>query len=187
MTDAVVSGAGLEIVRWARGVVGGGTSTLTVPHGPLPTRLHGAEATGSGLVGNGAIGADLIRLAAGTGFPPHTHVGHHVLVIVGGRGTITYGGRVHPTEAGQVFLVEGSVSHAVGAITDHVVLAIGAPHAPVESDARMSPVDYREVLSEIGDLTCLVCGSESRSPDHLHDVGCPHCPCARCAAAESTR
>jgi quercetin dioxygenase-like cupin family protein len=171
----------LAIVRWARADIGTSQTTLEIPHGKRPVAMHGAAASGLGLVSNGLIGADVIRLPAGAGFPPHTHPGHHVLVVLGGHGTITYNGRVHATSAGEIYLVEGSVSHAVGAITDHVILATGAPHMPVDSDRRMAEVGYTEVLSEIGDLHCLICDTRSQFPEHLHDVGCAHCPCHSCA------
>jgi quercetin dioxygenase-like cupin family protein len=174
----------LSIVRWADAVIGEQDTCLHIPHGPRPVRMHGAQSTGLGLVSNGIIGADVIRLPAGAGFPPHTHPGHHLLIVLGGRGTITYNGRVHATEAGQIYLVEGAVSHAVGAITDHVILATGAPHMPVDSDKRMQVVVYEEVLSPIGDLNCLICDRTSEPPAYLHDVGCDHCPCQKCALAE---
>ncbi|WKX73501.1 cupin domain-containing protein [Streptomyces sp. XD-27] len=177
----------LSIVRWADAAIGTDATSLHVPHGERPVAMHGADATGVGLVGNGTIGADVIRLPAGKGFPPHTHPGHHVLVVLAGRGTITYNGRVHPTEAGEIYIVEGAVSHAVGAITDHVILAIGAPHMPVDSEGRMDVVVYEEVLSPIGNLHCLICDGKSRLPSYLHDVGCAHCPCHACAGAEGTR
>ncbi|PZT72933.1 cupin domain-containing protein [Streptomyces sp. AC1-42W] len=146
--------------------------------------MHGADSTGLGLVSNGTVGADVIRLPAGASFPPHTHPGHHLLVVLGGQGTITYNGRVYPTGAGEIYLVEGSVTHAVGAITDHVILAMGAPHMPVDSDTRMAVVAYEEVLSEVGNLHCLLCDTKSRLPEYLHDVGCPHCPCHTCAVSK---
>ncbi|MFE0045190.1 cupin domain-containing protein [Streptomyces albireticuli] len=177
----------LSIVRWADATIGDTATSLHIPHGERPVPMHGAAASGLGLVSNGTIGADIIRLPAGAGFPPHTHPGHHVLAVLGGEGTITYNGRVHRTGAGEIYLVEGAVSHAVGAITDHVILAIGAPHMPVDSDRRMEVVAYEEVLSEIGGLHCLICDSKSQPPDYLHDVGCAHCPCQSCARAERTR
>lgn len=176
----------LSLVRWADAVIGPASTSVHVPHGERPVAMHGARATGLGLVSNGLIGADVIRLPAGAGFPPHTHPGHHVLVVLGGRGTITYNGRVHPTEAGQIYLVEGAVSHAVGAITDHVILAVGAPHMPVDSDRRMSVTVYQEVLSPIGNLHCLICDLKSHHPAYLHDRGCSHCPCAACAQADAS-
>lgn len=174
----------LTIVRWAHAAIGKGITSLNISHDERPIEMHGAAATGLGLVSNGVIGADIIRLPAGGGFPPHTHPGHHVLVVVGGQGTITYNGRVYPTQAGEIYLVEGSVPHAVGAISDHVILAVGAPHRPVASQDRMKTVKYIEVLSPIGDLHCLICDMESQLPAYLHDVGCPHCPCHSCVGAK---
>ncbi len=176
----------LSIVRWALAEIGDGVTSLEIPHGQRPVPMHGAAASGLGLVSNGIIGADIIRLLAGAGFPPHTHPGHHVLAVLGGRGTITYNGRVYPTEAGEIYLVEGSVSHAVGAISDHVILAVGAPHMSVASKERMEVVNYEEVLSQIGDLHCLICNLKSQLPAYLHDVDCAHCPCYSCADVNQT-
>ncbi len=176
----------LVIARWADAVIAEDVTSLYIAHGPRPAAMHGAAATGLGLVTNQTIGADIIRLPRGAGFPPHTHPGHHVLVVIGGRGTITYGGRVYATEAGQVYLVEGQVSHAVGAVTDHVILAIGAPHMPVDSERRMAVVPYQEVLSEVGDLHCLICDRKSSLPLRLHDIDCPHCPCHDCARGSAS-
>ena len=144
--------------------------------------VHGADATGQPLVTNGEIGADLIRLAAGSGFAPHTHPGHHILTVVGGTGTITYDGRVYQTEAGQTYLIEGAVPHAVGAITDHVLIAVGSPHKAIDAHDRMAPVPYEEVIAETGDLTCMICQTSVRAPKRLHAARCPHCPCLECVA-----
>jgi hypothetical protein len=77
-------------------------------------------------------------------------------------------------------MVEGAVPHAVGAITDHVILAVGAPHKAVDSTERMTPVDYEAVTAEIETLHCLICDIEATCPERVHDYGCPHCPCADC-------
>ncbi|WP_067463694.1 condensation domain-containing protein [Actinomadura macra] len=115
-----------------------------------------------------SVGADVIRLPGRAGFAPHTHPGHHVLAVLAGIGTITYGGQVHRTEAGQIYLVEGEVPHAVGAISDHLILAVGAPHKPVDSAERMDLVPYTEVLVPDGDLDCLICEVSARLPGRLH-------------------
>jgi mannose-6-phosphate isomerase-like protein (cupin superfamily) len=133
------------------------------------------------MVTNGRLGVDLIRVAAGQGFQPHTHPGDHILIVVGGSGTITYDGVVYPTEAGDLYMIEGEVPHAVGARTDHVILAVGSPHKLVDDLDRMEPLEYQEVLSPLGDLWCLICDSRSTYPNMLHDEGCEHCPCPPCA------
>ncbi|MFJ8814017.1 cupin domain-containing protein [Amycolatopsis thermoflava] len=174
--------AELELVTWARSRVHRGHTELDVHHGSRSTALHGAPAaSGDALVSNGVVGADLLRLPAGAGFVPHTHPGHHVLVVTAGIGTITYAGRTHETRAGQVYLIEGEVPHAVGAITDHVILAVGSPHRAIDAEDRMAPVPYEEVVSLDGELCCLICDVITSAPRRPHDVGCPHCPCHACA------
>jgi hypothetical protein len=51
---------------------------------------------------------------------------------------------------------------------------------PVDSHERMAVVPYQEVLSEVGDLHCLICDSRTSPPLMLHDTDCPHCPCQKC-------
>lgn len=171
-----------EIYPWAEdlGLTDTGEQLLAVDLTSRPARLVGGRATGYALGSNGALGVDVIRLAAGDGFVPHTHFGDHILVVIGGQGTITCRGRVHPTRAGEVYLVEGAVAHAVGAITDHVLLAIGVPHRPIDSSDRMQPVDYEAVTGELGELRCLICDLIAPRPKRLHETGCVHCPCLRC-------
>ncbi|HVV09853.1 cupin domain-containing protein [Amycolatopsis sp.] len=174
----------LDIVAWAESRVADGHTELNVHHSARPTSVHGApEASGRALVSNGLVGADLLRVPAGSGFVPHTHPGHHVLVVAG-VGTITYDGRIHETRAGQVYLVEGAVAHAVGAITDHVILAVGAPHQAVDAEDRMAPVPYEEVISLDGELHCLICDRKTVAPQRPHDLGCAHCPCPACVHGE---
>ncbi|MGW7276312.1 cupin domain-containing protein [Streptomyces sp. NPDC054864] len=172
----------LNIVDWATSYVAQDSTQLHIDHGVRPVDVHGSAATGQALVSNGAVGADVIRLPAGHGFLPHTHPGHHILVVVGGEGTITYDGRVYPTRAGQIYLVEGEVPHAVGAITDHVIVAVGSPHKHIDAEDRMAPVPYEEVVAPDGDLTCLICDISAVAPKRLHDESCHHCPCKDCAA-----
>ncbi|WP_067798825.1 cupin domain-containing protein [Actinomadura formosensis] len=181
MTTANTDRPELAILSWADGDIGADLTRLSIPHDERAVKMVGAvNATGQALVSNGTIGADVIRLAAGAGFAPHTHPGHHVLAVIGGVGTITYGGRVYRTEAGQIFLIEGSVPHAVGAISDHLILAVGAPHKRVDSAERMDLVPYTEVLAPEGDLDCTICGVSARLPERLHTLRCVHCPCAAC-------
>jgi hypothetical protein len=81
-------------------------------------------------------------------------------------------------------LIGGQVPHAVGAITDHVILAVGAPHKAIDSTDRMAPVEYFAVTSDLGDLRCLACGVTALSPTRPHDLGCVHCPCDGCSGAK---
>ena len=168
----------LKVVRWAES---DGTSMFVDGTKELSSNMAHSIATGVGTVSNGLLGADLIRLRGGTGFKPHVHPGDHLLIVVSGTGTITYDGHIYETKIGEIYLVEGSIAHAVGAITDHVILAVGAPHRPVDSTDRMKPVAYDEVLAEIGDMKCLIDQTTSANPNRLHDSGtCSHCPCGEC-------
>jgi quercetin dioxygenase-like cupin family protein len=173
-------GGDLAIVRWASDLGVNGAQLLGVGTGERPTPLAHSNATGEALVSRGMLGADVIRLAAGTGFVPHTHPGDHLLIVIGGQGTIAYGGKIYPTQAGEIFLVAGEVAHAVGAITDHVILAVGSPHRPVDDPHRMTAATYESVTAEFSELHCLLCNLRVHSPQRLHDVGCQHCPCADC-------
>jgi len=174
-------GEPLSIVAWA--------DAVTLPEGDLgmyvglhPRALPMAHtlSTGDPLVSNGAIGADIIRVPAGSGFAPHTHPGDHLLICVGGLGTITYDGTIYPTRAGELYMIAGDVPHAVGAITDHVLIAVGSPHRAVDDPARSTLVAYREITATMGDLRCLICDTTATAPQMLHDHGCLHCPCALC-------
>jgi len=172
--------AGLRIARWGTDLGLDVKQHLAIAMGPRPVSLSNSAASGEALVSNGAIGADIIRLAAGDGFAAHTHPGDHLLLVLGGQGTITIDGTVHPTQAGEIYIVSGSVPHAVGAITDHVLLSVGTPHRAIDAPDRMTLVAYDEVLSELNQLHCLVCDARATAPERLHNVGCPHCPCSGC-------
>ena len=137
--------------------------------------MYGTKAMADPLVSNGQLGVDLIRVPAGEGFAPHTHPGDHLLIVVGGRGTITYDGRIYPTSAGQVYLIEGAVPHAVGAVTDHAILAVGSPHRQPDAADRMTLTAYASVAADVGTLTCLECDATGR-PDELKAIGCVHVP-----------
>ena len=175
--------SGFRIHHWASACEGGPSELLRISLGPRETDVASSSATGEALVSNGLLGADVIRLAAGTAFTPHTHPGDHLLIVVGGKGTITYQGKIHATRAGDIYLIEGSTPHAVGAITDHVIIAVGAPHRPIDSPDRMRLVAYDAVTTDIHDLHCLICDVHATFPDRLHDEGCEHCPCDECHPA----
>jgi mannose-6-phosphate isomerase-like protein (cupin superfamily) len=191
-SEASDRAAGLPIAQWASddGLTPdlsqtGGTreraQRLVVDLERRPERMAHGVGTGEGLVSNGLLGADIIRLGAGERFQPHTHAADHLLIVIGGEGTITCDGRIHPTRAGEIFLVEGEKPHAVGARTDHVLLAIGAPHIPVNSPGRMSPIPYQAITTRIDDLHCLICNVHAVYPVLPHELGCPHCPCLDCS------
>lgn len=167
---------GLLLSRWAEVVYESGRPLLSVSDGERSHAMAGTMATGDPLVSNGHLGIDIIRVPAGAGFPPHTHVGDHLLIAVAGTGTIAYEGRVYETGPGQVYMIEGAAPHAVGAITDHVLLSVGTPHRAVDAEDRQQIVSYEAVTAGLGNLECLICGVDAVAPRTLHDLGCPHCP-----------
>jgi quercetin dioxygenase-like cupin family protein len=173
----------LKIIKWAEAIGHDAhhhAQVLRVSMNGRRAKMAHSHATGEATVSNGYLGADIIHVHAGEGFVPHTHPGDHLLIVIGGCGTITYGGKIYPTEAGQIYMIDGDVPHAVGAITDHVILAVGSPHKPVDSVDRMAPVSYEAVTADIKQLHCLICDIKAKLPNRLHDLGCPHCPCADC-------
>jgi len=152
-----------------------GSPILAVDTAERSSPMYGTKATGDPLVTNGQLGVDLIRVPAGDGFAPHTHPGDHLLIVIAGKGTITYEGRIYPTGPGQVYMIEGAVPHAVGAIEDHLILAVGSPHRAIDAADRMSLVEYKAVATAFGELMCLVCDPPGRvSPK----APCQHFPMA---------
>lgn len=105
-------------------------------------QVHGAPAKGRPLFTNGNLGADMLHVKAGDQFPVHTHPGDHLLFCLSGEGTITVAGVTYQIRPGDLYMVEGTVPHAVGAVTDHILVAIGSPHKPVDSPERMTFVDW---------------------------------------------
>lgn len=106
--------------------------------------MHGAPAVGLPLHSNGHLGADLVHVKAGDQFPVHTHPGDHLLLSLAGRGTITVNDVTYVVEPGDIYMVDGLVPHAVGAHPDseHILVAIGAPHKAVDSPERMAWTDW---------------------------------------------
>jgi quercetin dioxygenase-like cupin family protein len=178
----------LRMIEWAtsHGIVDG-KECLTVDDREGEYDMAHATTTGDPLVSNGFLGVDMIRVEEGDGFVPHTHPGDHILIPVVGTSTITYDGTVYESNAGSVYLIDGEVPHAVGAITNAAIMAVGAPHAPIDSEERMKPVEYDEVSTEFDDMQCLICDSKAGQPEKLHDTGCQHCPCHECIGKESTQ
>lgn len=165
----------LIIERWANRFATARHEHVAVGSIPAGVEMYGTAARGVPLVSNGFLGADMIRVPAGEGFAPHVHPGDHLLIVVSGESTVTYDGRIYRASAGEVYMVEGAVPHAVGAITDCAILAVGAPHRPVDAVDRQELVDYQAVASPIATLYCEPCGVEG-TPWSLRQGGCTHAP-----------
>lgn len=106
--------------------------------------VHGSEARGIPLLTNGTIGADLLYVPPGKAFPYHIHPGHHLLYCVAGAGTITFGGKIKNVRPGDLYMVEATVPHGVGADPDgpgHWLISFGSPHKRVDAHDRMEAVE----------------------------------------------
>ena len=77
-------------------------------------------------------------------------------------------------------MIDGETAHAVGARTDHAILAVGSPHMPVDSLERMTPVEYEKIEAGADGLSCLLCRKLASPGSFLHEGGCEHCPCHEC-------
>lgn len=111
-----------------------------LPDAGIP--VHGAPAVGLAMHTNGHLGVDMLHVKAGEQFPVHTHPGDHLLYCVRGEGTITVAEITYRVIPGDIYMVDGAVPHAVGAYTDHWLLAIGAPHKAVDATDRMAFVNW---------------------------------------------
>lgn len=116
---------------------------LSVPHDANTCDVHGTEARGVPVFTNGTLGVDLLYVPPGKSFPYHVHPGHHLLLCVGGSGTITFADRVNEVRPGDLYMIEASVPHAVGAAEDgpgHWLMSFGSPHKRVDAHDRMEEV-----------------------------------------------
>lgn len=106
--------------------------------------VHGSPARGVPLFTNGVLGADMLYVRPGEAFPYHIHPGHHLLYCVAGAGTITFNGHINRVRPGDLYMIEASVPHGVGADPDgpgHWLISFGAgPHKRVDAHDRMEEV-----------------------------------------------
>jgi quercetin dioxygenase-like cupin family protein len=117
---------------------------LATPYYLQTTDVHGTEARGVPIFTNGTLGADLLYVPPGKSFPLHEHPGHHLLLCVGGIGTITFGDVVKTVRKGDLYMVEATVPHAVGSASDgpgHWLISFGSPHKRVDADDRMTVLE----------------------------------------------
>ncbi|MFF2998210.1 cupin domain-containing protein [Streptomyces sp. NPDC057950] len=168
----------LLICDWADDLgAEGKVQSLGIESVPGPTKVaKTSAATGRSLLSNGHLGADILHVPAGEGFAPHTHPGDHLLFVLAGEGTISVNGQIVPTGPGRAYMVDGSVVHAVGAITDHTILSIGTPHRALDSEDRQSLTAYAALLNPFGSIHCLICDVAAEGGEELESLGCTHSP-----------
>ncbi len=106
---------------------------------PRSFQMVNSDGTGDPLLLLGKFGADVIHFPAGGGVGVHTHEGDHILIVLKGNGKVIYSGEGYNLEPGVCYMVPGAVEHAIVAVTDLVMIAVGNNHFPVESSERMTP------------------------------------------------
>lgn len=108
-------------------------------------RMVNSDGTGTPLLKNGALGADVIRFGAGEGVAEHTHIGQHVLFVLRGAGIVKYDGVDNDLYPGKCYLVESWVPHAIYADKEDalVLLVVGDDHRGLNDPTRMD-------LTEVG-------------------------------------
>ncbi len=94
------------------------------------------------------FGADIIRFSAGEGVQNHIHEGDHILFTLLGEGYVIYENVPHKLTPGVCYFVKGSAAHAIKAVSNLVLIAVGNNHYPADSEKRMSPVPYDSSLPE---------------------------------------
>lgn len=161
---------------------------MVADHAPLPKRVHSGEPdqgiTGTPLVrtrqltgephpetgstDSGALGVDMLYVPPGSAFPPHVHAGHHLLMCVRGKGSVTYADEEIQVRPGDLYLILGGIAHAVGSDPTgegHWLLAFGAPHKRIESADRMQLLEVAEALGASTDPAAMTTAEK-----HLRDV-----------------
>ncbi len=106
--------------------------------------VHDAPARGLPMFTNGTLGADMLYVPPGESFPLHVHPGHHFLYCVRGKGSVTFAGQIFIVVPGDLYMIEASIPHAVGAAKDgegHWLISFGAPHTRVDSEDRMTSLE----------------------------------------------
>ncbi len=140
---------------------------MIADHAPLPVHVHcpgqditasplarSSELTGqphpeTGTTDSAVLGVDLLYVPPGGRFPPHVHPGHHLLMSVKGKGSITYGDEEISVRRGDLYFIQAEIPHAVGSEADgpgHWLLSFGAPHKRVEATDRMRLIQTAETL-----------------------------------------
>lgn len=113
--------------------------------GRVLTGIRGCPGAYGTTVDGKTIGADLIEMAPGAAFAPHTHEGDHLLFVISGSGFVRIDGRDQRIRPGDSAFIAGAHPHAVRAATSSpgplTFLAVGVPHKHLSSPDRMTLVE----------------------------------------------
>jgi quercetin dioxygenase-like cupin family protein len=171
--------------KWAEQVTLAGKGpalTSRALHTPLPMAKTEGGIFGEALVAHPNLGGDLMFMPGSTGFKPHTHEGHHLIFVVSGECTVTVEAEIHRMLAGEVCLIPGAVAHAVSAVSDTMLLAVGTPHMPVNAEDRLELVPFEVLAVKLSDhIRCMGCSVHRlyERAEILGDDGVVRCPSMR--------
>jgi len=128
-------GRELQTAEWA----GYENGNFVIDGNKRPIQMMNSDGTGSPLLKNGPLGADIIHFGAKEGVAEHTHVGQHVLFVLRGLGVVKYDGVDNSLYPGKAYLVESWAPHAIYAGEDDslVLLVVGDDHRSLGDPARM--------------------------------------------------
>jgi quercetin dioxygenase-like cupin family protein len=126
----------LQINKWAEELDG----KIVVSSGVRPIKMCNSDGTGFSLLKEGKFGADIIRFAAGKGVMNHTHEGSHILFVIKGEGYVEYEGVDYELKPGVCYLIPSMADHAIKAISELILIAVGNDHRLLDSKDRMEPV-----------------------------------------------
>ena len=142
-----------ENLKQAKWALPGQGNELESFSGEQPIKMKHSDGTARPLVVDDSainkFGADIVRFEAGKGVGLHTHVGAHILLVTKGTGILTYGckhGLDGPAEEqhemfpGMIYLIPSNMPHAIKAITELVLVAVGNDHKPADSEERLDVV-----------------------------------------------
>lgn len=113
---------------------------INVPQGQRELKMRNSDGTATPLLKEKNFGADIIRFGAGEGVTNHTHIGSHMLFTIKGKGFVEYNGIDHALEPGVCYLIPSMVDHAIKAVTELVLIAVGNDHRPADCESRMDLV-----------------------------------------------
>ncbi len=117
--------------------------------GEQPIQMRHSDGTALPLVidqsTQNRFGADIVRFGAGKGVGLHTHIGAHILIVTKGNGTLVYEDDRYPMFPGMIYLVPSNVPHAIEAISELVLIAVGNDHRPADSYERLEIVQSNKL------------------------------------------
>lgn len=123
--------------NWAKADARG---ALVIDGGEREIKMQNSDATGSPLFSYNGFGADVIRFSKGGKVGRHVHVGDHILFVLKGKGKVEFKGILYDLFPGLSYLIPGSVSHAIYAEEELVLIAVGNNHQPLDSAERLKLV-----------------------------------------------